>query len=74
MPLTHSALQRSLAILRLMVLTLWTPVSVATRCSPDRGTMPTQQPSSHLSSKDPTRCFVFGILNITISAKGTILP
>ena len=53
-----------------MVLTLKMPSAVATMCSPDLDSTPAHTPFSHLSSNDPIRLFVFGILNMTTSPNG----
>ena len=54
------------------VQTLNTPRAVPTKCSPVFMMKPSQTPRSHLSSKSPILCCVLGILNRTVSAKGTI--
>ena len=71
MPLISVADHRLSGVRRLTVDTLNTPLLVATRCSPVLMTNPTQQPSSQRSSNLPTRCWVFGILNSTVSPMGT---
>ena len=73
MALTICADQRRSEAIRRMVLTLDTPEGGATRCSPDRIRNPTQTPSSQRSSNSPTLDCVLGILNMTVSAKFTIL-
>ena len=57
--------------LRITVLTRNTPLPVATKCSPLRMMKPTHTPASQRSSKSPTLCCVFGILNKMHSPKGT---
>ena len=73
MAFTSWADQRRSEAIRRIVLTLKTPVGVDTKCSPDRIRNPSHTPSSHRSSNSQTLCWVFGILNMIVSAKFTNL-